>query len=720
MEKEITEREVIDVLKKLKKPVFIKTILKELNLSKEYQKKIKRVLKKLQRKKIVKYTKAKYFLVDLGESDDVVQGIVEAHPSGYGFLIVGDEIEDLFIPPPEMRYLFDGDLVLARPKKRRKKDEAKIIKIIKRAVKEAVGIYKKDRTGHYILLSDTVIPHKIYISKKQVKKLNLEEGTYVVVEITQYPAPKVRAQGIVKDILGKERNTKTVTEIIVRKYSLPPYHSEEAIEEAEKLPSIVRITKNRRNLTEQVCFTIDPESARDHDDAVAIEKEGDNYRLYVHIADVSHYVKEGSVIDKEAFERGNTYYLPERALHMLPERLASQLCSLRPNEKKYAFTCEMLINDKGEVIDYDIYESVIISKAKLSYDEALRIIHGDPALEKKYPHVVKPLLYMEELAKILMKSREERGSIDFDLPESKILYTETGDPYDVVPYERHLAHRIIEEFMIIANETVAKHIEKLNLPFIYRIHEEPSIEKVYKFVELVAGLGYPVSYPDKVTPKFIQNILEMTAGTKEENLIRLMALRTMKQAKYSTENIGHFGLASECYTHFTSPIRRYADINVHRILKKSIKKKFGKRELAKLPSKLEEISKQCSKMERIAEDAERDALDILKLRLLAGHIGEAFEGIITGVMSFGLFVELDRYLIEGLIPIGSLPGYYKYDEKNHRLVSEDRQFRLGDKIKVKLESVDEDLKKIDLSWHSEEIKNIDKKFKKGKKKKTKG
>jgi ribonuclease R len=702
MDKEITEKEIVDILRKLKKPVYIKTILKELNLPKEYQKKVKRLLKKLQRKKIVKYKKAKYFLIDLKEHEEVVQGIVEAHPSGYGFLIVGDEVEDLFIPPPEMKYLFDGDLVLAKPKKRRKKDEAKILKIIKRAVREAVGVYKKDKTGHYILLSDTVIPHKIYISKKQVKKLKLEEGTYVVVEITQYPAPKVRAQGVVKEILGKERNTRTVAEIIARKYSLPLKHSEEAIKEAEKLPSVVRITKNRRDLTKQVCFTIDPESARDHDDAVAIEKEGDLYRLFVHIADVSHYVKEGSAIDKEAFERGNTYYLPERALHMLPERLASELCSLRPNEKKYAFTCEMLIDKEGNVVDYDIYESVIISKAKLSYDEALRIIHGDPALTKKYPHVVEPLKHMEELAQILMKRREERGSIDFDLPESQILYTETGDPYDIVPYERHLAHRIIEEFMIIANEVVARHIEKQNLPFIYRVHEEPSLEKVYKFVELVAGLGYPVSYPDEVTPKFIQEILEKTAGTPEENLIRLMALRTMKQAKYSTENIGHFGLASECYTHFTSPIRRYADINVHRILKKSIKKKFRKKDFETLPKKLDEIAKQCSKMERVAEEAERDALDILKLRLLVGHIGEIFEGTITGVVSFGLFVELDRYLIEGLIPIASLPGYYKYDEKNHRLISKERQFRLGDKIKVKLENVDEDLKKIDLSWYQEE------------------
>ncbi len=693
---EITEKEILEFLKEKKKPVFLKTIIKSLGLSKEDKKKIKKILKRLQRKKVVKYQKGRYLLADWLE-DDVVQGKVEAHPSGYGFLIIGDDVEDLFIPPPEMKYLFDGDIVLAKPIKRRKKDEAKIVKILERAVKEVVGVYKKDKTGHYILLADMVILHKIYISKKQVKKHKLEEGTYVVVEIKQYPAPKIRATGIVKEVLGKHKNTKTVAEIIARKYNLPMKHSEKAIKEAEKLPSTVRITKNRRDLTEQICFTIDPASARDHDDAVAIEKEGNLYRLFVHIADVSHYVKEGSAIDKEAFKRGNTYYLPEMALHMLPERLASELCSLRPNEKKYCMTCEMLINQNGKVVEYDIYESVIISKAKLTYDEALRIILGDPALEKKYPDVVKSLRYMEELARILMRAREKRGSIDFDLPESQILYTETGEPYDIVPYERHLAHRLIEEFMIIANETVARHIEKLGYPFIYRTHEEPNLDKVIKFIDLVAGLGYEVSYPEKITPKFIQKILEKVSGTPEENLVRLMALRTMKRAKYTTENIGHFGLASECYTHFTSPIRRYADINVHRILKKTIRKKWTKRDFETLPIKLDEIAKQCSQMERIAEDAENDALDMLKLRLLTGHIGEIFEGVISGVMPFGLFVELDKYLIEGFIHISTLPGYYKYDEVNHRLISDNRMFRLGDKIKVKLENVDEDLKKIDLT-----------------------
>ncbi len=692
----VTEKDIVDFLRRRGKPAYFKMLMRKLGVPKSEKKVLRKLLKRLIKKGTVKYVKGKYILPEF-EEQELIKGRVESHPSGYGFLIVGEDVEDLFIPPPEMRYLFDGDIVLAKPIKRKKKDEAKVVKVLERALKTAVGVLKKGKRGYYVLLADMPIPHRVNVSKRNVKNSKAKVGYYVVIELTEYPAKGKEAKGKIIKVLGKTKNTLTVAEIVARKYNLPLEHSKEALEEAEKLYPVVRVTKNRRDLTEQVCFTIDPESARDFDDAVAIEKEGDNYRLFVHIADVSYYVKEGSAIDREALQRGNTYYLPERALHMLPEKLSANLCSLRPDEKKYAFTCEMLVNKKGEVIDYDIYESVIVSKARLTYDQALRIIVGDPDLEEKFPHVVKPLRYMEELTKILLKEREERGSIDFDLPESKILFTETGDPYDVVPYERHLAHQIIEEFMILANRTVAKFMEERGYPFIYRTHEQPDLDKVVRFVDLVSGLGYDVSYPEKITPHFIQEILKKVAGTPEENLVRFMALRTMKQAKYTVENIGHFGLALDTYTHFTSPIRRYADLVVHRMLKKAIKGKFTKRDLQKLPEKLKPVAQQCSTMERVADEAERDALDMLKLRILSGHIGEEFEGIITGVVSFGLFVEIERYLIEGLIPITSLKDHYRYDELNQRLISENNIFRLGDRVKVKIEKVDEDLKKLDLS-----------------------
>lgn len=694
---DITEKSIVDILKNYKKPVYLKQLLKTFQLEgKENKKLLRKILKKLEKNKIVKYKDGGYLLREEIREKSYIKGKVEAHESGFGFLIREDGEPDLFIPPVQMRYLFDGDIVLAEEKIYRGKKEAHIIKVVERKVKTAVGKLKKENNRYYVYLLDFVIPHKIYVNKKDAKKYTLDN--YVVVEIIEYPEKGKDAKGrIIKD-LGNVKNTQTVAEIVARKYDLPLTHSEEALKEAEKLPSTVKITKNRKDLTKQVCFTIDPESARDHDDAVAIEKEGDNYRLFVHIADVSFYVKEDSAIDKEAFKRGNTYYLPERALHMLPERLASNLCSLRPFEKKYAFTCEMLINKKGEVIYYDIYESVIESKAKLTYDQALGIILGEPELINKFPELVEPLKHMEELAKILMKAKEERGSIDFDMPESKILFDEYGNPYDVVPYERHLTHRIIEEFMIIANETVARHMEKNGFPFIYRVHEKPKIEKVNAFVDLMAGLGYKVNYPKEVDSKFIQKLIEMAVGTPEESLVRFLALRTMKQAKYSPENIGHFGLASECYTHFTSPIRRYADIWVHRLLKKAIKKKFKKKDFEELPKKLEIIAQQCSQMERVADDAERDALDILKLRILKDKVGETFTGIITGVMPFGVFVEIERYIIEGLIPIQSIDEKLTYDERNHLLVGKDKRFRLGDKVSVKITNVDEDSKKIDLEY----------------------
>ncbi len=694
---EITEKSILDVLKNYKKPVYLKQLLKTFQLEgKENKKLLRKILKKLEKNKIVKYKDGGYLLREEVREKSYIKGKVEAHESGFGFLIREDGEPDLFIPPIQMKYLFDGDILLAKEQIYRGKKEAHIIKVVERKVKTAVGKLKKDNNRYYVYLLDFVIPHKIYVDKKDAKKYPLDN--YVVVEIIKYPEKGKDAKGkIIKD-LGNIKNTQTVAEIVARKYDLPLTHSEEALKEAEKLTSTVKITKNRKDLTKQICFTIDPESARDHDDAVAIEKKGDNYRLFVHIADVSFYVKEDSAIDKEAFKRGNTYYLPERALHMLPERLASNLCSLRPFEKKYAFTCEILINKKGEVIDYDIYESVIESKAKLTYDQALGIILGEPELINKFSQLVEPLKHMEKLAKILMKAKEDRGSIDFDMPESKILFDDYGNPYDVVPYERHLAHRIIEEFMIIANETVAKHMEKNGFPFIYRVHEKPKIEKVNAFVDLMAGLGYKVNYPKEVDSKFIQKLIEMAISTPEESLVRFLALRTMKQAKYSSENIGHFGLASECYTHFTSPIRRYADIWVHRLLKKAIKKKFKKKDFEELPKKLDIIAQQCSQMERVADDAERDALDILKLRILKDKVGETFEGIITGVMPFGVFVEIERYIIEGLVPIQSINEKLTYDERNHQLVGKNKRFRLGDKVSVKITKVDEDNKKIDLEY----------------------
>jgi ribonuclease R len=498
--------------------------------------------------------------------------------------------------------------------------------------------------------------------------------------------------GKVKKVLGDPAEKNLIVDIIIHKYKLPQDYEPEVLKEAQSLSiDWEKELKRRRDLRDQVCFTIDPPKARDFDDAVAIEKtpEG-NYRLWVHIADVSYFVKEGSALDRSAFERGFTFYLPDRAIHMLPERLSADLCSLKPNEDKLAFTCEMVFSPKGDLLWYDIYESVIRSKARLTYDEALRLIVGDPVLEKKYPDLVEPLRIMEDLYRILSYRRWERGSIDFDLPEAELIVDEYGEPTAIVPYERHIAHRIIEHFMISANETVAKHLTSVGYPCLYRIHEKPDPKKVENLLEILEGLGYKVK-KFSLEPKFFQKIIEDFEGRDEEHLVRFLTLRSMMKARYSPHNLGHFGLASEVYTHFTSPIRRYADLVVHRLLKKALRGESINYE--QTVSYLEMVGEHLSLQEELAEDVEREAIDRLKVRFMKAHIGEEFEAIITGVVSFGFFVELKDYLVEGLVSVSSLEeDEYIYDEKAHRLVGyrTGKIYRLGDKVRVKLVSVDEE------------------------------
>jgi ribonuclease R len=498
--------------------------------------------------------------------------------------------------------------------------------------------------------------------------------------------------GKVKKVLGHPAEKNLIVDIIIHKYKLPQDYEPEVLKEAQNLfIDWEKELKRRRDLRDQVCFTIDPPKARDFDDAVAIEKtpEG-NYRLWVHIADVSYFVEEGSALDRSAFERGFTFYLPDRAIHMLPERLSADLCSLKPNEDKLAFTCEMVFSPKGDLLWYDIYESVIRSKARLTYDEALRLIVGDPALEKKHPDLVEPLRLMEDLYRILSYRRWERGSIDFDLPEAELIVDEYGEPTAIVPYERHIAHRIIEHFMISANETVAKHLASMGYPCLYRVHEKPDPKKVENLLEILEGLGYKAKR-FSLEPKFFQKIIEDFEGRDEEHLVRFLTLRSMMKARYSPHNLGHFGLASDGYAHFTSPIRRYADLVVHRLLKKALRGESIDYE--QTVSYLEMVGEHLSLQEELAEDVEREAIDRLKVRLMRAHIGEDFEGIITGVVSFGFFVELRDYLVEGLVNVASLEeDEYIYDEKAHRLVGyrTGKIYRLGDKVKVKLTSVDEE------------------------------
>jgi ribonuclease R len=565
-----------------------------------------------------------------------------------------------------------------------------VLKVLKRGIRELVCSVKKEKGQCVGVPLDQNSFHRVFLPKDACKEL--KEGTVILAEIVRYPSKESPMLGKVKKVLGDPAEKNLIVDIIIHKYKLPQDYEPEVLKEAQNLfIDWEKELKSRKDLRDQVCFTIDPPKARDFDDAVAIEKtpEG-NYRLWVHIADVSYFVKEGSALDRSAFERGFTFYLPDRAIHMLPERLSADLCSLKPNEDKLAFTCEMVFSPKGDLLWYDIYESVIRSKARLTYDEALRLIVGDPALEKKYPDLVEPLRLMEDLYRILSYRRWERGSIDFDLPEAELIVDEYGEPTAIVPYQRHIAHRIIEHFMISANETVAKHLASVGYPCLYRVHEKPDPKKVENLLEILEGLGYKVKR-FSLEPKFFQKIIEDFEGRDEEHLVRFLTLRSMMKARYSPHNLGHFGLASDGYAHFTSPIRRYADLVVHRLLKKALRGESIDYE--RTVSYLEMVGEHLSLQEELAEDVEREAIDRLKVRLMRAHIGEDFEGIITGVVSFGFFVELKDYLVEGLVNVASLEeDEYIYDEKAHRLVGyrTGKVYRLGDRVKVKLTSVDEE------------------------------
>ncbi|RUM27677.1 MAG: ribonuclease R [Aquifex sp.] len=692
MDKEKLEKEVLKLLSKKKKPMHFLQIAKALNLSKKDRKLLKKVMRKLKKSEKVRVIKGKYEYT----GEEVVTGKVIAYPGGFGFLEVEGH-KDIYIPPFEMMKVFHGDEVKARITEFKGKKEVRILRVLKRAKKDIVAkiVFEDDKC--YAIPLDDNAHHKIFLSKKDCSKL--DENVVVVVKITQFPGKKSPPRGKVVEVLGDPQKKFVAIDVIIRKYNLPTAYPERVLKEVEEIPEEIpsEEIEKRRDLRDQICFTIDPERARDFDDAVAIEITPEGYyRLYVHIADVSYYVREGMETDKEAYKRGFTFYFPDRALHMLPEKLSARLCSLRPNEDKLAFTVEMVFDDSGNLKSYDIYESVIRSKARLTYNEALGLIVGDPGLEKKYPQLVEPLRMMETLYRILSRKRWEMGSIDFDLPEAEVIVDEYGEPTAIYPYERHIAHRLIEHFMISANETVAMHLESVGYPCLYRVHEPPDVERVENLLEILEGLGYKVRRPNEYTPKFFQKIIEDFEGKPEENLIRFLTLRAMARAKYSPHNVGHFGLALEHYAHFTSPIRRYPDIIVHRLLKRALK---GEEiDYERTIAYLEEAGHHLSKQERLADEAELEAIDYLKARYMKSRIGEEFIGIITGVVSFGFFVELEENLVEGMVKINTLTDdEYVFDEPAHRLVGvrTGKIFRLGDHVKVRCIGVDEERARVE-------------------------
>jgi ribonuclease R len=655
---------------------------------------------------IIKTRKNRY---GVPERMNLVVGKVQGHQKGYGFVIPDLQgEEDLYIPAENMNGAMNNDRVIARITKLGvpgKRTEGEIIRILKRANTRVVGTFEKSDNFGFVVPDDKRIYQDIFIPKADIN--GAKTGHKVVVEVVKWPEKRRSPEGRIVEILGHKDKVGVDILSIIKKYNLPEEFPPEVEAYAEAIPEEIpeEEIKRRRDLRGLNIVTIDGEDAKDLDDAISVERLPDGkYRLGVHIADVTYYVKEKSPLDKEAFKRGTSVYLVDRVIPMLPKKLSNGLCSLNPKVDRLTLTCMMTIDKSGKVVEHEIFESVIKTKERMTYTDVTKILRdNDPDLIKRYDYLIDDFKLMEELCGILNAKRMQRGAIDFDFEESKIILDEKGKPIDVRPYEREIANRIIEEFMLVCNETIAEHMFWTEMPFIYRIHEEPDEEKLMAFSEFVHNLGYYLRVGKEVHPKALQDLLEQVKGKDEESVVSTLMLRSLKQARYSPECTGHYGLAAKYYCHFTSPIRRYPDLAIHRIIKEFIKGKIDEKREQKLKKFVEEASKQSSEMERLAQEAERETDDLKKAEFMMDKIGNVYSGIISSVTAFGMFVELEN-TIEGLVHISNMvDDYYIYDEKHHALIGErtKKRYRLGDRITVKVIKVDIETRTIDFAVANE-------------------
>jgi ribonuclease R len=649
--------------------------------------------------KIAKYKHNQYGTI---KRATILEGELHVKTQGYGFLITEDGKQDVFISQKNMGTALNKDIVrvqlFAQPKG--KSPEGRVVEVVKRARQNIVGTYRKTKRYGFVVPDDIKLTRDIFVH--DADKLNAKSGQKVVVRIEYWEDERMSPEGRIVEVLGFPNEPGVDVISVAKSFDLPTSFPKKVEEEAEAISETIpdEELSRRLDLREEVCLTIDPEDAKDFDDAVSIRVlENGNYELGVHIADVSYYVKENSVIDKEALRRGTSVYLVDRVVPMLPEKLSNRICSLRPNEDRLTFSCIMEVSRNGTVVNYQIVESVIRSKYRFNYEEVEKIIQNKHA---KFPFTSE-ILRLYELSRILIKRRQALGSLDFDLPEVKVKLDQNGFPVELTKRERLESHRLIEEFMLLANQTVTGHIA-LHLrangkvpPFIYRIHEEPDKDKMDDFKEFVRALGHPIDPNKKVTAKLLGQFLDGIRGTPEEVIVEDLMLRSLMKAKYSTQNVGHFGLAFKYYTHFTSPIRRYPDLAVHRLLKK-YQGRFDYGSVKALKTKLERVAKISSEREVIAMEAERESVKLKQVEFMQRHLGDEFDGIISGVVPFGIFVEITDLLVEGLVHISDLEDdYYFHDEKNYQLIGQNTQktYRLGDPVKVRVVRVDTDERVVD-------------------------
>ncbi|WP_294188600.1 ribonuclease R [uncultured Clostridium sp.] len=692
------------------RPMDIQELVSVFDINPDEYKSFKKVLKTMEKEGLIIRTKKDKFGVP--ERLGLISGKLEVHSKGYGFLIPENEGEkDVFIPSSSMNGAMNGDKVLVqitREDIKGKKREGEVREVLSRANNKIIGVYEDSRNFGFVVPEDSRLNQDIFISKKDRNGAN--EGDLVICEIVKWADKRRSPEGVIKEVLGKKGDKGLDILTIIKKYGLPEEFPDKVLNYAKNIEEEIpeKEYARRTDFRNLRMVTIDGEDAKDLDDAVSIERlDNGKFRLGVHIADVSHYVKEKNPLDREALKRGTSVYLIDRVIPMLPKKLSNGICSLNPKVDRLALSCFMIIDNKGKVIQHEIEETVIKTSERMTYTDVTKILeNNDEELIKRYDYLVDDFRAMEELCNILREKRMRRGAIDFNFEESKIILNDLGKPVDIKPYDRAIANRIIEEFMLVCNETIAEHMYWTNLPFVYRIHEDPDEEKLEKFKEFVYNLGYVVRWGQEAHPRALQDILDKVKGKKEETVVSTLLLRSMMQAKYSPECVGHFGLAAKYYCHFTSPIRRYPDLQIHRIIKEQLNGKIDEKRIAKLSNIVEIASKQSSEMERLAQEAEREVDDLKKAEYMQERIGEEFSAIISSVTSFGLFAELPN-TIEGLIHITALDDdYYIYDEAHLCLIGErtKKVYRLGDEVKVRCSRVDIDNREVYFDLIEEEDK----------------
>lgn len=682
-------------------PMKAKEIAMVLGVPKEQKEELKKVLDtlvedgKITLSKRGKYTK--------GQTKRFT-GIFQAHPRGFGFVIQEGVENDVFISEENINGAFQGDeveFIITKSQEAGRRTEGKIVRILSHSTTKIVGLYEKCKSYGFVRPDNQRILSDIYIPEGKEK--GAMTGHKVVVSLTSYGGERMKPEGVVTEIIGHINDPGTDIISIVKGFDLPMEFPERVMNQAERVAKEVSEADRagRMDLRDWKMVTIDGEDAKDLDDAVSLTKDGENYQLGVHIADVMNYVQERSALDREALNRGTSVYLVDRVIPMLPHKLSNGICSLNAGEDRLALSCIMKVNPKGEVVDHVIAETVVRVDERMSYTSVAKILEKQDAEErKKYEEFVPMFEQMAELSHILRTRRKQRGSIDFDFPETKMILDENGRPIEIRPYERNVATKLIEDFMLLANETVAEEYFWRELPFLYRTHEAPDEEKMKKLSTFINNFGYHIHMGNEVRPMEVQKLLGKVEGTPEEALISRLALRSMKQAKYTPENTGHFGLAAKYYTHFTSPIRRYPDLQIHRIIKENIRGRLKEERVAHYEKILPEVAMQAGVTERRAEEAERETIKLKKVEYMKERIGEEFEGVISGITKWGAYVELPN-TIEGLVHVMNMrDDHYEYWEEQYELIGEHTRnvYKLGQVVRVRVLGVDRLQRTIDFEF----------------------